>query len=99
MTTPAPTSGSDRPDPGRSGVTALLVSHEGARWLPAVLDGLVAQTRPPERVVAVDTGSTDDSVATINSVEHHLLVIAHQRHHLDSRVVGETLLQRHDLLW
>lgn len=43
-------------------VTALLVSHDGARWLPAVLDGLQAQTRPPERVVAVDTGSTDASV-------------------------------------
>ena len=42
-------------------VTALLVSHDGARWLPAVLDGLLAQTRPPDRVVAVDTGSTDAS--------------------------------------
>jgi GT2 family glycosyltransferase len=42
-------------------VTALLVSHDGARWLPAVLDGLTGQTRPADRVVAVDTGSTDDS--------------------------------------
>ncbi len=40
-------------------VTALLVSHDGARWLPAVLDGLAAQTRAPEHVVAVDTGSRD----------------------------------------
>ena len=40
-------------------VTALLVSHDGARWLPAVLEGLGAQTRAPDRVVAVDTGSTD----------------------------------------
>ncbi|NUS49587.1 MAG: glycosyltransferase family 2 protein, partial [Nocardioidaceae bacterium] len=42
-------------------VTALLVSHEGSRWLPAVLDGLQSQTRPVDRVVAVDTGSKDDS--------------------------------------
>ncbi len=42
-------------------VTALLVSHDGSRWLPAVLDGLAGQTRLPDRVVAVDTGSTDDS--------------------------------------
>lgn len=41
-------------------VSALLVSHDGERWLPAVLDGLAAQTRPVDRVVAVDTGSTDD---------------------------------------
>lgn len=40
-------------------VTALLVSHDGARWLPAVLDGLTGQSRRPDRVVAVDTGSSD----------------------------------------
>lgn len=43
-------------------VTALLVSHDGARWLPAVLDAVAAQTRPPSRLVAVDTGSADGSV-------------------------------------
>ena len=43
-------------------VTALLVSHDGARWLPAVLDGLLGQSRRPDRVVAVDTGSADTSV-------------------------------------
>jgi GT2 family glycosyltransferase len=42
-------------------VAALLVSHDGARWLPAVLEGLAAQTRPVDRVVAVDTTSRDDS--------------------------------------
>ena len=42
-------------------VTALVVSHDGARWLPAVLDGLDAQTRLPDRLVAVDTGSSDVS--------------------------------------
>jgi GT2 family glycosyltransferase len=42
-------------------VTALLVSHDGGRWLTAVLDGLAAQTRRPDRVVAVDTGSEDGS--------------------------------------
>ncbi|MGN6574631.1 MAG: glycosyltransferase family 2 protein, partial [Nocardioides sp.] len=46
-------------------VTALLVSHEGARWLPAVLDGLAGQTRAPDRVVALDTGSTDDSAGLL----------------------------------
>jgi len=42
-------------------VTVLLVSHDGARWLPAVLDGLEAQTRLPDQLVAVDTGSNDAS--------------------------------------
>jgi len=43
-------------------VVALLVSHDGTRWLPAVIDGLAAQTCPVAGVVCVDTGSKDDSV-------------------------------------
>ncbi|HEX5919284.1 MAG TPA: glycosyltransferase family 2 protein [Nocardioides sp.] len=46
-------------------VTALLVSHDGARWLPAVLTGLSGQTLPVDRVVAVDTTSRDDSVELV----------------------------------
>ncbi len=42
-------------------VAALLVSHDGARWLPAVIAGLRAQSRPVDRVVAVDTASKDGS--------------------------------------
>ncbi|NYD40946.1 glycosyltransferase family 2 protein [Nocardioides panaciterrulae] len=48
-------------------VTALLVSHDGARWLPAVIAGLRAQTRPVDRVVAVDTGSKDGSAELVES--------------------------------
>ena len=44
-----------------SGVTAIVVSHDGRRWLPLVLRRLAEQTHPPRRVVAVDTGSTDGS--------------------------------------
>ena len=42
-------------------VVALLVSHDGARWLPAVIEGLRSQTMPVSGVVAVDTGSRDES--------------------------------------
>lgn len=42
-------------------VSAVLVSHDGSRWLPQVLEGLRGQQRPVDRVVAVDTGSKDDS--------------------------------------
>jgi len=48
-------------------VVALLVSHDGARWLPTVLDGLRSQTVPPVAVVGVDTGSKDDSVALVEA--------------------------------
>ncbi len=42
-------------------VTAILVSHNGARWLPAVLAGLAGSTHQVDAIVAVDTGSHDDS--------------------------------------
>lgn len=43
-------------------VTALLVCHDGARWLPAVLAGLTGQTLRVDRVAVVDTTSRDDSL-------------------------------------
>src|SRR3954451_22632487 len=46
-------------------VTTVLVSHDGAAWLSGCSAALAAQTRPPQRVVAVDTGSTDGSVAML----------------------------------
>jgi GT2 family glycosyltransferase len=42
-------------------VVALVVSHDGARWLPSVITGLEGQRVRPGRVVAVDTGSKDAS--------------------------------------
>jgi hypothetical protein len=42
-------------------VTAVIVAHDGASWLPHVIDALLGQTRPVQRVVAVDTGSRDRS--------------------------------------
>jgi GT2 family glycosyltransferase len=44
-----------------SSVTALLVCHDGSRWLPAVIGGLTSQSTPVDSVVAVDTGSKDES--------------------------------------
>ncbi|MBI2244221.1 MAG: glycosyltransferase family 2 protein [Nocardioides sp.] len=44
-----------------SSVAALLVSHDGARWLPSVIEGLQAQRTPVDDVVVVDTTSRDGS--------------------------------------
>ncbi|MDQ1617911.1 MAG: hypothetical protein QOE19_480, partial [Actinomycetota bacterium] len=57
--------------PGGSGalsVTVVLVSHDGAAWLPRTLAALAAQTRPPDAVVAVDTGSEDSSRDLLTAV-------------------------------
>ncbi|MFF1561579.1 glycosyltransferase family 2 protein [Streptomyces sp. NPDC058279] len=49
------------PEFPRHVVTAVLVAHDGARWLPRTLAGLLAQERPAQLHVAADTGSSDDS--------------------------------------
>ncbi|MGS2588325.1 glycosyltransferase [Streptomyces hebeiensis] len=49
------------PEFPRHVVTAVLVSHDGARWLPDALAGLLGQERPVQNVMAADTGSADDS--------------------------------------
>ncbi|MEU9481831.1 glycosyltransferase [Streptomyces sp. NPDC048191] len=49
------------PEFPRHVVTAVLVAHDGARWLPDALAGLVGQERPVQYAVAADTGSADDS--------------------------------------
>ena len=46
-------------------VTGVLVVHDGAAWLRQCLDALALQTRPPDRLVIVDTGSTDNSLEIV----------------------------------
>ncbi|GAA2284001.1 integral membrane regulatory protein [Streptomyces ruber] len=49
------------PEFPRHVVTAVLVAHDGARWLPDALAGLLGQERPVQNAMAADTGSADDS--------------------------------------
>ncbi len=42
-------------------VTAVLVAHDGQRWLPRTLAALAASDHTPDRIVAVDTSSRDAS--------------------------------------
>ncbi len=42
-------------------VTALLVVHDGATWLPEVVASITSQTHSADRIVAIDTGSIDAS--------------------------------------
>ncbi|MET9698354.1 glycosyltransferase family 2 protein [Streptomyces sp. NPDC006529] len=49
------------PEFPRHVVTAVVVAHDGARWLPRTLSGLLGQERPAQNHVAADNGSSDDS--------------------------------------
>jgi len=48
-------------------VTAILVVHDGAIWLPEVVASLASQTRPIDCTLAVDTGSEDASVKLLKN--------------------------------
>jgi GT2 family glycosyltransferase len=48
-------------------VVAVLVTHNGALWLPEVVAALGSQTRPIDFISAIDTGSTDSSTKLLKS--------------------------------
>jgi GT2 family glycosyltransferase len=48
-------------------VTAIIVTHDGATWLPEVIASLSSQTRRIDRIIAVDTGSLDSSPKLLRS--------------------------------
>ncbi|WP_169576529.1 glycosyltransferase [Nocardioides halotolerans] len=50
---------------GREDVSVVVVSHDGERWLPTVLEGLAAQLAPIDHRVGVDTGSKDASAGLL----------------------------------
>ena len=48
-------------------VTAIIVSHDGALWLPEVVASLSKQKREIDQIIAIDTGSNDGSVKILKS--------------------------------
>ncbi|WP_431987348.1 glycosyltransferase [Streptomyces griseoflavus] len=66
------------PDFPRHVVTAVLVSHDGARWLPDALAGLLGQERPVQFAMGADTGSADDSARLVAEAlgDDHVLHLA-----------------------
>ena len=63
----------------RHAVTAIIVSHDGARLLPGLVRALRAQTYPVEQTVAVDTGSRDRSGAVLAELIGHDAVFGMDR--------------------
>ena len=51
----------------RHHVTAILVSHDGASWLPEVVASLTKQKLEIDQLIAVDTGSRDDSLKLLKN--------------------------------
>ncbi len=48
-------------------LSVILSNRNHARFLPAAIESLAAQTRPADEIIIIDDGSTDNSLAVINS--------------------------------
>lgn len=64
----------NHPGPG-NGVVAVVVAYNRRELLAQTLDGLAAQTAPPQRVIVIDNASEDDSgdVARAHPVTPHVV--------------------------
>jgi glycosyltransferase involved in cell wall biosynthesis len=73
-----------------SGITVLVGAFNGAAVVERCLESLAAQTLPPEQILVVDDGSTDDTTRVVESVSTRWpgLVTLVRRPH---RGIGATL--------
>jgi GT2 family glycosyltransferase len=79
-------------------VTALLVSHDGERWLGPVLDGVEQQSRPVDRAVAVESGTGGASLALLRRrlTEEAVLTVSSQTTYAGSVRAGLDALGAQD---
>ena len=54
-----------------------LATYNGEKYLPQMLDSLLLQTRPADKVIAVDDGSKDTTVAILESYKNRLPLDIH----------------------
>lgn len=50
--------------------TVIVCAHNEARYLPACLHSLLAQTRPPDELLVVNNASTDETAAVARQIPH-----------------------------
>ena len=51
--------------PFNQAIHALVVTHDGARWLPELISSLSDLTYSPQSIRAIDTGSLDRSIGLL----------------------------------
>lgn len=63
-------------------LSAVVPNYNHASFIEAAISALLAQTRPPDEVVVVDDGSTDDSRAIVSRIaeaDPRVRLIVHER--------------------
>ncbi|MEW9547074.1 glycosyltransferase [Nonomuraea sp. NPDC050783] len=72
-------------------VTAIVVAHDGGRWLGETLRALASQSRRPDRVIGVDNGSRDGSADLLAQALGRGNVISQPRSAAFAESVAEAL--------
>lgn len=49
-------------------ISVIVPNWNCAPWLPEAIDSLLGQSSPPEQVIVIDDGSTDDSIALLEAL-------------------------------
>jgi len=83
----------------RPSVALLVVSHDGGRWLPTVIEGIQAQTVAPDVVVAVDTGSKDGSSELLEQAFGTALRVPGSTHYPAAVALGLERLAPEEAQW
>jgi GT2 family glycosyltransferase len=77
----------------------VLVSHDGSRWLPAVIDGIRAQSVPVSAVVGVDTGSRDESADLLLDAFDEVVTVPEDTSYPEAVRVGLAQIDPDDPAW
>ncbi len=85
--------------PREERVVALVVSHDGARWLPSVIGGIQGQRVPPDAVYAVDTGSKDGSADLLEQAFGHVVRAPSSTSFPEAVDLGMAQIQDADWVW
>jgi GT2 family glycosyltransferase len=80
-------------------VVAVLVGHDGARWLPAVVDGIRAQSAPLAGVVCVDTGSRDGTDDLMVDAFDEVVTVSGRTSYPEAVQIGLAQIDPDDAEW
>jgi glycosyltransferase involved in cell wall biosynthesis len=73
---------------GRYRLSVIVCAHNEARYLPACLHSLLAQTRVPDEILVVNNASTDATRALAQQIPHVRVVDEPRKGRVVARETG-----------
>ena len=88
-------------------ISVVIPTYNSAKVIGSTLDSVLRQTLPPDEILVLDDGSTDDTIALLNSYTPRIMLlqkenqgVAPSRNTLSQRATGDLVaFLDHDDLW